>query len=644
MAATKKPYEQFGPYVLFRKLETDALGDLWRAGRIDGNALGPTVALRRLTGGNRDAFVQSAESAKAIAPLLSGTSFAKNQVIDIENGVPFIAHEYAGGRSLRHIIDRSRGGNGATPNPVPLDQAIVIAEKVALSLATTSDMKFQGNRLNHGALIPQFVWISEDGEIRVAGQQLGKAFAASLKDPKFAAEFGRYAAPELQTSGEPTKSSEVFSLGAMLFTLVTGVEPPDATSNSAFANAVLAAKTSIGQPIPDDIRAILAKSLVIDAGPRYGTVGDMKQALSALAHGGKYSATTFNLAFYLSSLLKKEMEIEGLERDKEAKVNIGAYVDVPAHAAATIPMAAPAPAIRDEPMFGAHQPEPKSKMPLAIAAVAVLAVIGGTAFVMLGKKGAQPAAQPVLASNIASSVPPAPPRVISQPVLASPATSTAPVDPNAQKKAFEDAVAQKMQEEMMKLQSEYTKKLQQQQAKNAPVPSAPAPASPSPQPARTQVAEERSPSASALDEQRRPASAAVQPPPQTASQAPSLPAAAPVQPQTQQPAPAVAQASGIREGDVVDVNSLDVIPAPLSPIRPIYPPMARAQGIVGTVMVTVLIGENGDVLDVKLLRGVGKMGLDDAAIRALRTTRFSSPRKDGKRVKTWYPQTIQFKP
>ncbi|MEA2274281.1 MAG: eukaryotic-like serine/threonine-protein kinase, partial [Solirubrobacteraceae bacterium] len=408
MAATKKPYEQFGPYILFRKLESDALGDLWRAGRIEGNALGPIVALRRLSGGNREAFVQAAESAKVIAPLLSGTSFAKNQIIDIENGVPYVAHEYAGGRSLRYLIDRSRGGNGVTPNPIPLDQAIIIAEKVALSLATTSDMKFQGNRLNHGALIPQFVWISEDGEIRVAGQQLGKAFAASLKDPKFAAEFGRYAAPELQNSGEPTKSSEVFSLGAILFTLVTGVEPPDAASSSAFANAVLAAKTTTGQQVPDDIRAILNKSLVIDAGPRYGTVTDMKLALSTLAHGGKYSATTFNLAFYLSNLLKKEMESETLDRDKEAKVNMAAYVDAPPQAAAPAIAAAPRP-MDDMPMFGAHEAQPKSKLPMAIAAVLVVVVGGGAAaFFMMSKKDAKPAAQPALSSSVAAATPPPP--------------------------------------------------------------------------------------------------------------------------------------------------------------------------------------------------------------------------------------------
>src|SRR5207253_122426 len=127
---------------------------------------------------------------------------------------------YGNGRSLRHIVDRARGANGTTPNPIPLDQVIVIAEKVALSLATTADLRYGGNRLTHGALVPQFIWIAEDGEIRVAGQQLGKAMIASLADAKFAAELGRYFAPEYHSLAEATKASEVYSLGAILYLLV----------------------------------------------------------------------------------------------------------------------------------------------------------------------------------------------------------------------------------------------------------------------------------------------------------------------------------------------------------------------------------------------------------------------------------------
>jgi TonB family protein len=61
-------------------------------------------------------------------------------------------------------------------------------------------------------------------------------------------------------------------------------------------------------------------------------------------------------------------------------------------------------------------------------------------------------------------------------------------------------------------------------------------------------------------------------------------------------------------------------------------------------MLTALIDENGEVVDVKVLKGIGRMGIDEAAIRAMRNARFTAPMKDGKRVKTWWPQTIQFEP
>src|SRR5436309_9031315 len=129
MPGKTRPYEQFGSFILFKKLEADALGDLWRAARIDDRHLGPLVALRRLTGGNRAELVRSAGDAHGVVPLLNGSSFAKEQIIDVLDGIPFVAHEYSGGRSLRHVIDRARGGSGVTPNPIPIDQAILMAEK-----------------------------------------------------------------------------------------------------------------------------------------------------------------------------------------------------------------------------------------------------------------------------------------------------------------------------------------------------------------------------------------------------------------------------------------------------------------------------------------------------------------------------------
>ncbi|HUR79952.1 MAG TPA: TonB family protein [Thermoanaerobaculia bacterium] len=643
MAARNKPYEQFGPYILFKKLEQDSLGDLWRAGRIDGGQLAATVALRRLSGGDRTTMTATTESASRLLPQLTGTSFARDQIAASADGIPFVAWEYAGGRSLRHIIDRARGGKDLQPNPLPIDQAIVIAEKVALSLATTNDLRDGANgRLSHGALLPQFIWISDDGEIRVAGQQLGAGVLAAVQhDPKIAADVGRYLAPEYRTSGQAPKSADVFAMGAILFLLVTGQEPPDAMTASAFVSAVRAAKTMTGSPVPDDIRVILDKSFNLDPSMRYASMTDMKQAVSALAHSGKYSATTFNLAFYLSNLLKKEMETEAVEREKETKVNLAPYLEAPKPVTANVPAPAPMPAFDAPPMFGVAESKPKSKMPLAIAATIVLlaAAAGGGWWFMQGKN------TPAAATTTSAAMVPGPAPVQKAPVLPEPivvaSTTTAPattMDPNAQKKAFEDAVKAKMQAEMMKLQNDYMEQLKKQQSKNAPV-AAPA--------VQIASADDRpSISAAQLDQQRRDVTRPEETPAQVPQQQVQTQTVAPqvVQPAVATPTPAPVQTPAVREGDVVEMGALDIAPRATRAITPMYPPIARQQKIAATIVVSALIDERGEVREVKLLRGVNRFGIDEAAIRAMRSARFSPPMKDGKRVKTWFPQTIEFRP
>jgi TonB family protein len=219
-------------------------------------------------------------------------------------------------------------------------------------------------------------------------------------------------------------------------------------------------------------------------------------------------------------------------------------------------------------------------------------------------------------------------------------------DEAARKKAFEDAVKQKLNEEMMKLQAAYTKQLQQQQAKNAPVPAAaPAPATPMLGRTTTTVAETQTRgedhsgelSASQLDSRQR---EAVKPQDVVAQTPAPVPAPAPV---VQQQA-AVPEIPQVREGDVVDVSQLDVVPKRTRDPRVVYPPMAARQRIETNVLTSVLISETGDVLEVKVLRGDDRFGFTDAAVRALHSARYSPAMKDGKRVRTWLPQMIQFKP
>jgi TonB family protein len=270
-------------------------------------------------------------------------------------------------------------------------------------------------------------------------------------------------------------------------------------------------------------------------------------------------------------------------------------------------------------------------MPLLAVAAAVIVAIGAGAFYVLKPK---PQAAP---APVHAAVPPPTPKIVSQPIIAVvPQTATAPVDPAAQKKAFEAAVQQKMQEEMMKLQADLNKQLKQQQSKNAPVQTA---SLITPSPAQQQT--DAGGSAAALDQRRLASRQEVPAATQTVAQQPAVIP----QPQPAVAAPTVTQpaVSTVREGDVIDVTELDKLPEPLSTIRPVYPPLALRQHAEAMVILSALISESGDVADVKILRGDDRFGFNDAAIRAIRSVRFSPPIKDGKRVKTWRPQSIAFK-
>ncbi|MGZ8866770.1 MAG: TonB family protein, partial [Thermoanaerobaculia bacterium] len=219
------------------------------------------------------------------------------------------------------------------------------------------------------------------------------------------------------------------------------------------------------------------------------------------------------------------------------------------------------------------------------------------------------------------------------------ATDSAPAEA-ARKKVFEEAVKKRLQQEMLKLQAEYTRELQQQQARNAPLLST---APPSTQSAR----QEERPSAAQLDQQRReelisreqaPSATATT---ESASAAEVIPTATVATQIISPPAPV---APAVREGDVVGMESLDRAPNLVRAPRAAYPPIAARQKIEATVMASILVSETGEVLDVKILRGEPRFGFNDAAIRAFRGARYSPAMKDGKRVRTWVPQMIHFKP
>ncbi len=108
--------------------------------------------------------------------------------------------------------------------------------------------------------------------------------------------------------------------------------------------------------------------------------------------------------------------------------------------------------------------------------------------------------------------------------------------------------------------------------------------------------------------------------------------------------PAVPPAPSVAVGDLVDMGPGVTPPQLVSISKPEYPPVARRFRVEGTVVVSVLVSEDGDVLDTRLDRGVSrKVGLNEAALEAARRAKYRPATKDGVRVKMWTTLKIPFR-
>lgn len=91
----------------------------------------------------------------------------------------------------------------------------------------------------------------------------------------------------------------------------------------------------------------------------------------------------------------------------------------------------------------------------------------------------------------------------------------------------------------------------------------------------------------------------------------------------------------------------DVMPSPVGGIMAIannvvYPEEAKKAGVQGKVFVKAIIDESGNVVKTSIKKSVGS-GCDEAAMEAIRKTKFTPGTKDGNPVKVSVTIPIQFK-
>ena len=207
----------------------------------------------------RERFAQEARAAGKLTHPGIVTVFDAGE--DPETHEPFFVMEYVAGQPLSEEI---AAGGGR----LPLSKALQIACQIADALHYA-----HSNGVIHGDIKPANILISEDGRAKIA--DFGVARLSQSVATHAGKIFGSpaYMAPEQLSGGEPDARSDLFSLGVMFYSMLTGFRPFQGNSAQTVCFKVMNVEpvpvSSLQADLPPELDRIVQRAMAKDPRDRY---------------------------------------------------------------------------------------------------------------------------------------------------------------------------------------------------------------------------------------------------------------------------------------------------------------------------------------------------------------------------------------
>jgi serine/threonine protein kinase len=275
-----------GPYRIAREIGRGHFGTVYDATDADGRQI--ALKLVPVQGADSDEKVSAERHGAALQQRFSRTSNRLvPEVLDHHRIDPYyvIAMELVTGEPLTTLIKAG---------PVSADRAATIAKAICQFLEkahefTTSIDDQSETLIVHGDLKPAHILLLADGSIRVLDFGIAKALAA--RKPATTNHWGSvdYASPERLESGRVNEQVDFWSLGVILFEMLSGVRPYLHYEHdpSRLETAIRRQEPRLRVPTDVDPRltAIVDKLLAPQLERRYQSASEIVQDLNAFLEG-----------------------------------------------------------------------------------------------------------------------------------------------------------------------------------------------------------------------------------------------------------------------------------------------------------------------------------------------------------------------
>ena len=213
-------------------------------------------------------FIKRFETEAQSAARLTHPNIVSIYDVGVDGNLYYIVMELIQGKTLKEIIVEERG-------PLPWKWSVNVAIQIASALETA-----HRNNIIHRDIKPHNIIITEDGIAKVTDFGIAKAVSNSTITA-FGTTIGsvHYFSPEHARGGYTDAKSDLYSLGVVMYEMVTGRVPFDADTPVSVALKHMQEEPEepieLNKNIPTSINKIIMKALQKDTNLRYQTATEM---------------------------------------------------------------------------------------------------------------------------------------------------------------------------------------------------------------------------------------------------------------------------------------------------------------------------------------------------------------------------------
>jgi serine/threonine-protein kinase len=282
-----------GHYKISESIGTGGMGEVYLATDITAGRKAALKFLPLRFTGDAERLKRFQQEAHAVVAL-NHPNIVTVYEIGEDHSTHYIASELIEGDTLRQRVERGR---------IEVGEAVDVAIQVASALAAAHE-----TGIVHRDIKPENIMLRPDGYVKVldfgiaklAEQEvpatMPKDEALLLVETNLGSILGtvRYMSPEQASGGQVDKSTDIWSLGVVLYEMVTGHAPFTGDTPKEVMSSILekepAPLTHYVAHAPAELQQIISKALRKDRERRYHGVHELLEALKDLRHKLEFEA------------------------------------------------------------------------------------------------------------------------------------------------------------------------------------------------------------------------------------------------------------------------------------------------------------------------------------------------------------------